>query len=101
MWRARLYLTATLCGILTLTALLMTGQQPNDSADKQQLVAAFGLTDLALFSEARYTRHPSQADLFTAFQDSPGAIDHFPSGSLVVPIPGSRTRSITVLKGER
>lgn len=51
----------------------------------RQLVATLGLTDLALFTEARYTRHLSQADRHTAFQDHPLALDHFPSGSLVPP----------------
>ena len=45
------------------------------------LVSALGLTDLALFTEARYTRNPALADLHTAFQDSPFAFEHFPSGS--------------------
>jgi hypothetical protein len=54
-------------------------------AQAQQLVATLGLTDLALFTEARYTRHLSQADRHTAFQDHPLALDHFPSGSLVPP----------------
>ncbi len=49
------------------------------------LVGRLGLTDLCLFTEARYTRHPSQADLFSPFQDHPGALEHFPSGSLVPP----------------
>jgi hypothetical protein len=43
------------------------------------------LTDLCLFTEARYTRHPSMADLHSAFQDHPLALEHFPSGSLVAP----------------
>jgi hypothetical protein len=47
------------------------------------LVRAAGLTDPCLFTEARYTRHPSQADRFAPFQDQPGAPEHFPSGSLV------------------
>lgn len=47
------------------------------------LVGQLGLTDLALFTEARFARHPSQADLHTAFQDHPLSLDHFPSGSLV------------------
>ena len=56
---------------------------------RQELVAALELTDLALFTEARYTRHPSQADLHSAFQDHPLALDHFPSGTLVpAPRPG-------------
>jgi hypothetical protein len=48
-------------------------------------VAAWGLTDLVLFTEARYTRHPSQADRHAPFQDHPGALEHFPSGALARP----------------
>jgi hypothetical protein len=43
------------------------------------------LTDLCLFTEARYTRNPSMADLHAPFQDHPLALEHFPSGSLVTP----------------
>jgi hypothetical protein len=50
-----------------------------------RLVGQLGLTDLCLFTEARYTRHPSQADLQSAFQDHPLAFEHFPSGSLLPP----------------
>ena len=49
------------------------------------MVKNLGLTDLCLFTEASYTRHPSLADLHTPFQDSPMALEHFPSGSLVIP----------------
>lgn len=49
------------------------------------LVRDYGLTDLCLFSEARYTRHPSQADFNAAFQDHPASLDLFPSGSLIAP----------------
>lgn len=49
------------------------------------LVEGASLTDLALFTEARYTRHPSMADLHSAFQDAPAGFEHFPSGSLVPP----------------
>ena len=54
------------------------------------LVRDLGLTDLALFTEARYTRHLTQADLHTAFQDHPLAFEHFPSGSLHAPPPHLR-----------
>jgi hypothetical protein len=50
-----------------------------------ELVARLGLTDLCLFPEARYTRHPSQADLHSAFQDHPLGLEHFPSGSILPP----------------
>jgi hypothetical protein len=52
---------------------------------KAEMVEKLGLTDLVLFTEARYTRHPSQADLHSAFQDHPFAMDHFPTGSLLPP----------------
>lgn len=54
-------------------------------AERAALVERLGLTDLALFTEARYTRHPSQADRHAAFQDHPFAFEHFPSGALMVP----------------
>ena len=50
------------------------------------LVRQYHLTDLSLFTEARYTRNPSMADLNTPFQDYPFSFEHFPSGSLV-PVP--------------
>ncbi|VFN01653.1 MAG: hypothetical protein BECKG1743D_GA0114223_104474 [Candidatus Kentron sp. G] len=52
-------------------------------AYKAALVRSLELTDLALFTEARYTRHLTQADRHAPFQDYPHAFDHFPSGSLV------------------
>jgi hypothetical protein len=54
-------------------------------AEKIDLVRRHGLTDLCLFTEARYTRHPTQADRHAPFQDSPLALEHFPSGSLLAP----------------
>jgi hypothetical protein len=54
-------------------------------AENGRLVEQLGLTDLCLFTEARYTRHPSQADLHSAFQDHPLGLEHFPSGSLLPP----------------
>jgi len=57
----------------------------NGLARRRALVMELGLTDLCLFTEARYTRNLSQADLYSAFQDHPMAFEHFPSGSLVLP----------------
>jgi hypothetical protein len=54
--------------------------------DMQQLVSVLQLTDLALWTEARYTRHPSQADLFSPFQDFPSSLEHFPAGSVIGPV---------------
>jgi len=49
------------------------------------MVRDLELTDLCLFTEANYTRHLTQADRHTAFQNSPLALEHFPSGSLLLP----------------
>jgi len=53
--------------------------------EKMEMVRKLELTDLCLFTEANYTRHLSQADLHTPFQDSPMSLEHFPSGALVAP----------------
>ena len=58
------------------------------------MVARLGLTDLCLFTDARYSRHPSMADLNTAFQDYPMSFEHFPSGSLVPPPPHLRAQTV-------
>ena len=67
-------------------------QESNDShlQEKVNLVQRLGLTDLCLFTEASYTRHPSLADFHTAFQNSPMALEHFPSGSLVTHPPATK-----------
>lgn len=44
------------------------------------------VTDLCLVTEARYTRHPALADRHAPFQEHPMALEHFPSGSLILPI---------------
>ncbi|MBE0617105.1 MAG: hypothetical protein IH608_04165, partial [Proteobacteria bacterium] len=41
----------------------------------RSVVRSYRLTDLNLFNEARYTRHLSQADLHTAFQDHPASLE--------------------------
>ena len=53
--------------------------------ERADMVKTLELTDLCLFTEARYTRHLSQADRHSPFQDHPLSFEHFPSGSLVGP----------------
>lgn len=70
-------------------------------ADKAALVRTLHLTDLCLFTEASYTRHLALADLNTPFQDSPLAMEHFPTGSLVAPprhLTASAATRLTVRK---
>lgn len=55
--------------------------------EKRTLVRAYGLTDLCLFTEARYTRHPALANRHSPFQDGPLALEHFPSGAIAGPPP--------------
>lgn len=55
--------------------------------EKAALVERLELTDLCLFTDARYARHPSVADRHSAFQDSPMSAEHFPSGTVVLPPP--------------
>jgi hypothetical protein len=49
------------------------------------MVREVGLTDLCLFTEASYTRNPSQTDLQAPFQEHPVSLEHFPSGSIIPP----------------
>jgi len=90
MRRSDLFLSAMGVGsVLLLLSALDAGVRARDAAAdlafRAGLVSALGLTDLALFTEARYTRHPSLADLASPFQDHPMALEHFPSGSIVPP----------------
>ncbi|KJU86290.1 hypothetical protein MBAV_001513 [Candidatus Magnetobacterium bavaricum] len=90
MLKVRVFLCFLTLEVFLLTALYlhcqsMVGLRQREIYDKRQLVRELALTDLALFTEARYTRHLSQADLFTPFQDFPSSFDHFPAGSIVPP----------------
>jgi len=64
--------------------------------DNQQLVETCRISDLSLWTEARYTRHPSQADGFTAFQDGPAAPDHFPAGTWIPNPQAGRQKGLDV-----
>ena len=87
-----IYITS---GFVILSLLLVhayfseSARQP-DLEEKAMLVKTLKLTDLCLFTEARYTRHLSQADLNTPFQDHPLSLEHFPSGSFTQPPEGIR-----------
>lgn len=81
-----LTLSLVLFGLTFLHAGLAQRSSVSLVEKRAALVAELDLTDLALFTEARYTRHPSQADLHSAFQDHPMAIERFPSGSLMPPV---------------
>jgi len=91
MFKHRVFIALTALEVLVLSVLLLFGQIRADhllATELPQLrttVGALQLTDLAIWTEARYTRHPSQADRFTPFQDFPSALEHFPAGSIIAP----------------
>lgn len=86
----KVFITVLVSQIFLLLLLIGSGQvtlhrmQPRLAANRQ-LAGFFQLTDLAIWTEARYTRHPSQADFFSAFQDFPACMEHFPAGTIVSP----------------
>lgn len=91
-----LLFTAVILTLFTLLPLHAShSRRINDADLKVQAARLRGLqlTDLCLSSEARYTRHPALADRHAAFQEHPLALEHFPSGSLILPsIPQRESR---------
>lgn len=75
---------AVLLGLCGLDA-VRRGQDDTGAAARAAMVHRLQLTDLVLTTEARYTRHPSQADRFAPYQDHPHALEHFPSGAVIAP----------------
>ena len=85
----RFFLLCLLLTSLAVSTLIdATGTDQEEArrwASRRVLVERLGLTDPALFTEARYIRHLSQSDWHAPFQDHPMAYEHFPSGSLIGP----------------
>jgi len=104
MIRSRIYLGLIVLLLGTLSGLALWAQRAATAymmmelPARRQLVRSLLLTDLSLWTEARYTRHPAMADLFSPFQDNPAAFEHFPAGSLMSP---SGPRPVTTLQVRR
>jgi hypothetical protein len=87
--KARAFIAVTIIQVIVLAGLMMWSasvtrtRTVEEIPRKQELVQRLELTDLAIWTEARYTRHPSQADFFAPFQDGPSSLEHFPAGSVV------------------
>jgi hypothetical protein len=62
-------------------------EQNNAALLKERILLTeqLGLSDLCLFTDARYTRNPATADLASPFQEHPMSLEHFPSGSIIAP----------------
>lgn len=90
--KSTLFLSALALLSFTLTGLLLHARHRLHCPDpviaaNAALVRQLQLTDLCVFTEARYTRNPGVTDLASAFQDSPLSLEHFPSGTLMQPPP--------------
>lgn len=74
-----------LCGLTSKVLSTMSEQEENFRM-LRAVVLHLGLSDLALSTEARYTRHPATSDPVVVSMDHPGAIDHFPSTFFWAPV---------------
>lgn len=74
------------CWILAATISGKRGSSRAGWVESRVAVEAFGLSDLAVSTEARYTRHPAVSDPLAPFMDHPGGLEHFPSGAFFAPV---------------
>ena len=94
--KSTVFLVMTIFNVTLFSLLMLHGRIAQGRAEQlpranSTIARELQLTDLCLFTEARYTRHPAMGDVYAAFQDHPLALEHFPSGSLV-PAPRPLTR---------
>lgn len=92
------FLCACLLGVLLICLMFLDAAfsrrlDQERTRQRREIVRVLSLTDLCLFTEARYTRHPSMADFHTPFQDHPLSLDHFPSGSVLSVPPHLKTQT--------
>jgi hypothetical protein len=82
-----LFTAATLTVFLMLPLHARHAQQhpAGELSPQVEQLRSLHVTDLCLATEARYTRHPALADRHAPFQEHPLALEHFPSGSLILP----------------
>jgi len=92
MVKSRIFIGFTLAEILLLALFFLssfTVRLPGWKSEvhaRKELVRQLRLTDFAIWTEARYTRHPSQTDFFSPFQEFPSSFEHFPAGSVIAPV---------------
>lgn len=94
--KSTVFLVLTIINVMVFSLLMLharsvQGRAGELLASSSRIARELQLTDLCLFTEARYTRHPALGDVHAAFQDHPSALEHFPSGSLV-PAPSPLVR---------
>ena len=89
-----------LLGLMFMDAAISQRLDLDSVRQRREVVRVLTLTDLCLFTEARYTRHPSMADLHAPFQEHPMSLEHFPSGGLM-PVPPHLNRREMALRAQR
>jgi hypothetical protein len=99
----RVFVSFIVGELLILLVLLVSGRTALESRqaevrEQRVIVKQLMLTDVAIWTEARYTRNPSQADYFSAFQDFPSSLEHFPAGSIITPGRISATTEVEVVR---
>ena len=101
MVKSRIFLIVTAVQLIVLIGLVFQSRVnlktrvALELPQQRELVRRLELTDLAIWTEARYTRHPSQADFFAPFQDGPSSLEHFPAGSVVSSPGTNRSEPVT------
>lgn len=80
-----LFIAASLTLFLALPLHARHAQQIGNATQRNPHLRRLQVTDLCLATEARYTRHPAMADRHAPFQEHPVSLEHFPSGSLILP----------------
>lgn len=78
-----LFLNLILAVLMVVHAYTRQRAETSRLRESIETVRKNGITDICLFTEASYTRHLTQADLHTPFQDGPLSLEHFPSGAIV------------------
>lgn len=100
MIKHRFFIAITLLEIIVLLTFFVYGYENvqarsrDEIPAKRKIARLLELTDLAIWTEARYTRHPSQADLFTPFQEFPSSLEHFPAGSIIAPLESAESTTM-------
>ena len=80
-----LFIAASLLLFLALPLHARHARQDGDATLLNSPLRRLQVTDLCLATEARYTRHPAMADRHAPFQEHPLALEHFPTGALIMP----------------
>ena len=81
-----LLITALNLTLFLLMPLHSRRQSHGEAKPQSAQLRSLQVTDLCLATEARYTRHPAMADRHAPFQEHPLALEHFPTGSMILPL---------------